>query len=227
MITDQQLRTLYLADLTNPDIHHGRTAPKVRNLQPWKTFTPVIKNETIEVNPYTRNVWVWSDIHWGHKNIIKYTAPCRPFDDVIQMNEALTANYMNVVGPDDIVIFGGDIGFMPIPRINAILNSLPGYKIGIVGNHDIDRQGRVYELDFDEHLLCRVVNVVDPEDNFTYQLLFTHYPMDSVPPGCHNIHGHIHQHTANEWNTNICVEHTGCAPINLLSLLPSIKTRIK
>ena len=219
------LRELYLNDLSLPDTYHGRTSPKVRHIQAWKEIEPKLKHGTaLTIDPFgPRDVWVWSDIHFGHKNIIKYTAPFRPFDSWEQMNDALIANYKAVVKPDDIVIFGGDIGFMSVNAINAILRSLPGYKIQIVGNHDMDRSGTLMELDFDERHLCMVVDVKD--DEIDSQLLVSHYPIDNVPRNLFNLHGHIHQNLANEWNINMCVEHTGCAPKHIRDVVAMMKTR--
>lgn len=216
-ITNETLRLNYLADLTRPDTFHGRDTPKVRKLDAWKAITPYVKATARPINPYAGMVWVWSDIHFGHNNIIKYTAPHRPFADKHEMNDAMISNYHRIVHPNDICIWGGDIGFMPEPEINKILRSLPGHKIQIVGNHDMHRDGKLYNLDFDERYLCMVVDIKEP-DGYEYQLHFTHYPMDSVPSKCVNVHGHIHQNIANPWNINICVEHTACGPMNLLEV---------
>lgn len=225
--TYDTLRSLYLADLSLPDIHHGRTTPKVRNIAAWEAIVPKYKNTKLTIDPRgSQTVWVWSDIHFGHKNIIKYTEPHRPFSSWQEMNDVMIANYNQVVQPDDIVIWGGDIGFMPDAAINNILDGLPGYKIHIVGNHDMDRSGKLKNLHFDERHLSLPVDVVDP-DGYEYQLLFTHYPLDNVPANCQNIHGHIHDNVAYSWNTNICVEHTNCAPAKLSNYLPSIRQRIE
>lgn len=213
-IDDNILRTWYLLDLQNPDTFHGRTTPKVRNLEPWKNITSIVPETPRVIDPHAGDVWVWSDIHFGHNNIIKYTAPHRPFASKEEMNEALIANYLKVVKPGDTVIWGGDIGFMSEGLINNILSIMHGYNIWIVGNHDMHRDGTPYKLHFQERHLCKVVDIKEP-DGFQYQLLFTHYPLDKVPPGCQNVHGHIHQNVANSWNINICVEHTNCAPLNL------------
>lgn len=210
-LTNGTLRQLYLDDLTLPDTTHGMR-PKVRNPQQWAAIEPYYKADPLVFDVYdNRNIWVWSDTHFGHKNIIKYCD--RPYPTVELMNACLLGNYKNVVQPNDIVIFGGDVGFMTEPKINEILDQMPGYKIQIVGNHDIHRDGKLYDLNFDERYLCMVLDVVDHDTE--YQLLFTHYPMTNVPAGCVNVHGHIHQHTLDPWNINVSVEHTNYAPLNL------------
>lgn len=215
LLTNETLRDLYLQDLSLPDTFHGRTTPKVKHFGQWKAIQPFYAQGTplnlSNALMQGRKIYCWSDIHLGHKNIMKYAG--RPYPTTELMNECLVGNYLNVVQPEDIVIFGGDIGFMSETKINEILNKLPGYKIQIVGNHDIHRDGKLYDLAFNERHLCLVMNIDDHEYNF--RLLFTHYPMDNIPNGCVNVHGHIHQNVANAWNINMCVEHTNYAPMDL------------
>lgn len=219
--TYETLREWYLHDLEQPDIHHGRTFPKVRKLDIWKA----IESKEGDGGSWSGNyvpsdkshVYIWSDIHFGHTNIIQYTG--RPFADVSEMNASMIANYQRVVTDNDIVIFGGDISFMNVDATNEILHRLPGYKIQIVGNHDIDRKGNLTNMHFDERHLCMIINDLTND----IQLLITHYPLDSVPPGCVNLHGHIHDKLANPWNINICVEHTNYSPISLDEVITKAK----
>src|ERR1700757_979371 len=206
--TYETLREWYLRDLQLPDTFHGRETPKVRNLAPWNA----IEEEPCHLGEIQfNNIWLWSDNHFGHKNIIKYADGHRPYTSTEEMNQAMIDNCLKVVKPGDALIFGGDVAFMNIHDINNILLRFPGYKIQIVGNHDMDRSGKLTEFIMHERHLCMVHDIPDTE----FQLLFTHYPLDSVPPNCVNVHGHIHQNLAKEHNINICVEHTGCAPINI------------
>jgi calcineurin-like phosphoesterase family protein len=134
------------------------------------------------------------------------------------MASTMIGNYFNTITPNDIVIFGGDIGFMSETKINAIVSSMPGYKIQIIGNHDIHRDGKLYKLAFDERHPCYVIDVKDGE--IEYQLVFTHYPLNDVPDGCINVHGHIHQNPApTPKHFNMCVEHTNFAPCPITKVL--------
>lgn len=192
--TYETFRQRYMDELLLPDIYHDRTTAKVRNPEQWKTYDPMYRSSPRILNPLATDetqprVFIWSDIHFGHKNIIKYAE--RPFPTVQLMQDCLIGNYLNTVTDKDIVIFGGDIGFMSENKINDILNTLPGYKIQIIGNHDIHRDGKLYDLAFDERHASYVLDV--DVDGVSFQLLFTHYPMNEVPAGCINVHGHIHQ----------------------------------
>lgn len=51
-------------------------------------------------------IWLTSDQHLGHANIIKYTG--RPFDNVTQMDDELIKRWNEVVEPDHTVYHLGD-----------------------------------------------------------------------------------------------------------------------
>lgn len=217
-LTHETLKKLYVNDLKLPDTFHGRDTPKTKYPQMWESFNTTIRNSAIDVVAAMQaghDVWVWSDQHFGHKNIIGYAN--RPFSTIEEMNNTMIANYKLVVKPTDIVIWTGDIAFMSESKTSQLLKELPGYKIHIVGNHDIDKKTRQpYVLEVDEQYPCYALNL----DDIT--LAFTHYPMDNIPKNCHNVAGHIHQNHANKWNTIVCVEHTNYAPKNLKDILATL-----
>jgi len=222
ILNNENLRDLYLQSLQSPDYYHGDRPAKVKRISPWKMIQPRIKvGEQLDLTKEYqsgRNIYYWSDIHFSHKNIIKYTG--RPYPDYEAMNEGLITSYLNTVTANDVVVFGGDIGFGNIDLINQKLNRLPGYKIQIVGNHDMYRDGSLYDLNFDERHLCFVTNIDDC--NMSFQLLHTHYPLGDqyVPENCLSVHGHIHNHlmTGNK-HINICVEHTNYKPMHIRELI--------
>ncbi|MGZ8924433.1 MAG: hypothetical protein ACXW2E_00985 [Nitrososphaeraceae archaeon] len=221
--TNETLLEHYLADLKLPDTTHGYR-PKSRHPEYWK-FVPVYRTSPIKIDPFEsdRNIWFWSDTHFNHKNIIKYSG--RPFPNTELMNKCLIGNYINVVKENDIVFWGGDITFGHIGEMNRILTQLPGYKIHILGNHDIDNNGKQLHLMMDERRPCYVIDVIDADIEF--QLLITHYPLDNVPNGCFSVHGHIHQHLLQPFNFNMCVEHTNYTPINITNIIKKAKDYLK
>jgi len=81
-----------------------------------------------------KNIWFTSDIHFNHKNIIKYCQ--RPWETVDEMNEALIANWNSVVKKDDTVFILGDIGFGSVTKTVELVSRLNGHKILLPGNHD-------------------------------------------------------------------------------------------
>lgn len=78
--------------------------------------------------------YFWSDQHFGHESIIKFSN--RPFKDADHMDRVLVNNYNSTVGKNDICYFVGDAGFSTKEKMVAIINCLNGIKILITGNHD-------------------------------------------------------------------------------------------
>ena len=82
------------------------------------------------------NIWFWSDQLFSHANIIRFCN--RPFNSVEEMNRSMLRNCAARVQNDDIVIFGGDVHMKDLNSANAILRSIRGYKILVLGNHDCE-----------------------------------------------------------------------------------------
>jgi calcineurin-like phosphoesterase family protein len=85
-------------------------------------------------------IFLTSDTHFGHENIIKYCK--RPFANAKQMDDALIANWNEVVGPEDVVWHLGDFALCDDWRKREILCSLNGVKKLILGNHDFYPKSR-------------------------------------------------------------------------------------
>lgn len=79
------------------------------------------------------NVYLTSDEHYGHRQIIAYSG--RPFRDIGHMEEELIRRHNAVVTADDTVIHLGDFsldeGYVPY-----VVPQLRGKHILISGNHD-------------------------------------------------------------------------------------------
>ena len=78
-------------------------------------------------------VFVISDPHFGHANIIKYCN--RPFPDAATMDAALVANWNVTVPPDATVWVLGDMTVNP-DKLGGLLARLHGRKVLVAGNHD-------------------------------------------------------------------------------------------
>lgn len=76
----------------------------------------------------------YSDPHFFHKNIIKFCD--RPFADITHMNERLVTLYNEVVGPNDFVLWVGDVTFGSFDKTEKILSKLNGLRGLVRGNHD-------------------------------------------------------------------------------------------
>lgn len=212
----KNLRNLYLQDLKQMVSYNGGKTfqPKVRHISNYERIPAI---EQLDISKY-ENIWIWSDIHFGHNNIIKYAN--RPFTNWSVMNEKLIENHNSVVGPNDLVIWVGDVAFMSDHKTNELLARLNGERILIIGNHDLDK-GQVKNLDFKEkHLIFTM-------ETPTMSLVFTHYPFDLCPDDWINVHGHIHEkHTDNLRQINVSVEVIDYTPIHLDRLLEIAKIRL-
>lgn len=79
-------------------------------------------------------VFVTSDIHEGHINIIKYSG--RPYPDVETMSEALVENWNTVVPVEATVYVLGDVAMGKLPGSLVAISRLNGRKVLVAGNHD-------------------------------------------------------------------------------------------
>lgn len=75
-----------------------------------------------------------SDLHIGHRNIIKYCN--RPFADVDEMNTALVDRWNDAVSDDDTVYVLGDFALGDFTQSLEVGSLLQGRKVLVVGNHD-------------------------------------------------------------------------------------------
>ena len=126
-----------------------------------------------------KKIWVITDTHLYHKNIIEYEN--RPEN----YNELILENWRAMVGMNDMVLHLGDVIFRQAHMLNEILGSLPGLKILTMGNHD-NRTGTMawFEKRGFEHV-CREYVIDD--------IVFSHKPIDMTSRReKYNIHGHFH-----------------------------------
>lgn len=209
------LRSHYIADLRLTETYNGKEHKRVKKLGHWTSIRSFSKDdEFIDLGAEIdngRKCWFWSDQHFGHHNIISYCA--RPYGSADEMNSSLIKNYTEKVGANDIVVFGGDIAFMKTEAINPIIESLPGYKILIIGNHDLEHNGKIKDFCVNERHIClsfstKLLN--------GFSFLLTHYPLRIMPAYSFNIHGHIHGRNApTNRHINISVEHTNYSLLSI------------
>lgn len=172
----------------------------------------------------SRDIWVVSDTHFGHANILNFTdsntgLKVRPeFDTVEQMNECMIENWNSVVKQGDIVYHLGDVLFGDKENFKVMWPKLKGSKRLIVGNHD-DIPFLASGGFFKKVLMWRMF----PE----FGLLMSHVPLheNSLWRGKDqdkqmvNVHGHIHQNPSPEGPYKcVCVEQINYTPVNIEEL---------
>lgn len=167
----------------------------------------------------SRNIWVTSDTHFNHENILNFKDskgnPVRPFGSVKEMNEVMVENWNSVVKPGDKVYHLGDVFFGLKDEFKKLWPKLNGSKRLIVGNHD-DIKFLSSGGFFQKASMWRVFS--------EFGLLLTHTPqhqsaLTGKRNGLLNVHGHIHQNPSPDGPYKcVCVEQTNYTPVNLEEL---------
>lgn len=169
----------------------------------------LIKDELIKSIAENKALF-WSDTHFFHKNIIKYTG--RPFNDTGDMNYRMRSEWEKVEY-NEWMVHGGDVAFGDISLSVEYLTNLPGKKLLVYGNHDFYKNEKGFRNTkaFDYGTMCFDFAV----NGVTYWV--THYPIreELLPKGVINIHGHVHEKKISYNHRNISVEFTDYKPINL------------
>lgn len=166
-------------------------------------------------------VWIWSDTHFGHVNIIKYCN--RPFKDIDDMDQTLERNWHNTVGPDDLLINCGDFTFKDTTKANALIDRCPGTSLLIIGNHDYKKRNVLRPLTFD---------FISESETFEFEgheFILSHVPRLIRTLGtAFNIHGHIHDKfyedngKISKYHSCVSVEHTNYKPVLLTDVCTSL-----
>lgn len=173
----------------------------------------------------TNQIWLISDTHFFHKNIIKYCS--RPFKDVEEMNKTIINNWNKTVKPYDTVYMLGDFALTAADfaltaaeKIIEIGNKLEGRKTLLIGNHDRASMKTYYEAGF-EFISKHPILI----NEF---FVLSHYPQYVQSNGVYiNIFGHIHDNPM--YNTvstrSFCasVERINYTPINLEEIITAIE----
>lgn len=176
----------------------------------------------------TKDIWVISDTHLNHENILKFTDSAtgklirgEQFSNVDEMNQCILDNWNSVVKPGDIVYHLGDVFFGSREHFTKFWPKFNGSKRLIVGNHD-DIPFLSSGGFFKKVAMWRMF----PE----FGLLFSHVPLhesslrrgspnDPDAPLVTNIHGHIHQNSSPEGPyRNMSVEVINYTPVHIEDL---------
>ena len=197
----------YQRELTNAI--EARTNPrKTRNERAMLKATRTLRSATLATPD--EDVLVWSDLHLGHENIIEYQD--RPFGDAAEMDEALWRAWEEAATADDHLLVVGDLAMGPAlcdetwERVAALPAA---HRTLVVGNHDLSGTGEIRAHGFDT--VCTVL--VDDRDP---PLVYTHFPLQEVPEGHVNVHGHEHARAARGTpHINMSVEQLDYRPVRL------------
>lgn len=157
------------------------------------------------------NVFFISDLHLGHKNILKFQGHTRPAADLKEHSQWLVQQWNSVVTSKDIVWVLGDVIFDK--KHANYFKEMRGQKHMIWGNHDL----------FSHDWYRQYFNLVRGFHK-KYGMFLSHAPIH--PSGLRdkiNVHGHNHAgHVMKYWGLvrderyrNVCVDHVNGTPVAL------------
>lgn len=162
-------------------------------------------------------IFVTSDTHFRHRNILVYEAENRPFENVEQMNAELVDRWNAKVGPMDVVFHLGDFGFTSQLQTRTILSHMNGRKFLLLGNHD-----RQQKLTDEKWISLGFERVFRNPFLLDGKFVFSHEPLSEIPDGKVNVYGHVHGskyfNTIDPNRICVCVERWNCAPIEYDSI---------
>ena len=191
------------------------------------------------------NVWITSDLHWGHKNIIKYE-PHRVKDmgmksenDMTTHNEYLIKMINEKVKRNDRIYFLGDIVFGNRDDAMAFMSRINcKNKYFINGNHDAAFNGLDNLFRWKEDM--KEVTFKKNEFSFLdmdFDVFMCHYPMKSWPRksyGCMNLYGHVHSQApyideSEDLCLNVGIDNpfSNCSILNLRQVYTFYKKKLK
>lgn len=182
-----------------------------------------------------RDIWVISDTHFNHKNILSFTDsrtgdPVRGhlFKDVEEMNKYMIDRWNSVVKQGDIVYHLGDVIIGDRGWMDKNWSRLNGSKRLIVGNHD-DIKFLSSGGWFKKVQMWRQFS--------EYNILLSHVPLHESsimrgdpmnPKYMLNVHGHIHQNPSPPGlYYNVSVEAVNYTPQHIEDLASIAKNMIK
>lgn len=150
-----------------------------------------------------------SDLHFGHKNIIKYCD--RPFATVEDMNEVLIENWNKTVGKHENVFVLGDFAFGNHMEIIKWGRALNGNKKLILGNHDTASKTTYLDAGFKEVISYPII--------WNNYMILSHEPQLMMNCAFYfNLFGHVHNDPSvkdiSETGFCVSVERIGYKPIS-------------
>ena len=167
---------------------------------------------------HKEDIFVISDLHLGHANIIKYCSRPFPHNAVDEMDQVLIRNWNYTVKPGDRIYHIGDLCYGPLAKNpSEYLQRLNGRCTLIQGNHDGRPTGPIHK-----------VTVIHNKIPF----LLIHDP-GNVPKSFDGwvIHGHHHNNDLKNYpfinfekrRINVSAELVKYQPVSLFDLFTIIK----
>lgn len=140
-------------------------------------------------------IFFTSDLHFYHKNIIKFCN--RPFSSIEEMNQKLIDNWNSVVTDKDIVYVLGDFSFSNYDDTLNVFKKLNGcQKFLISGNHDKkDTKSMPWAFVKDAYEL-------KVDGQYYYLSHYPHLSWNKSYHGSYHLYGHVHSN-GNRWGSGL------------------------
>lgn len=152
--------------------------------------------------------WLVTDTHWNHPFMLKVGRPA-------DYEKRLLSHLRHLLTPQDTLIHLGDVILYHHEQLKPMLDSVPGTKILVMGNHDRKSRGWYSRNGF-----AFVASAITLDG-----IVLTHEPLERLPSGARlNVHGHWHDdghHELPSWWSHathrlLAIEHTGYKPVKLV-----------
>lgn len=160
----------------------------------------------------SNRVFIISDTHFGHKNILRYESKYRPFSSIEEHDAELVRRWNAVVKKHDTVWHLGDVLFGESSF--SLLGQLNGVKRLVLGNHD-NYPIQKYAEHFSSIHGCTEIR----------GCLLTHMPVHLSQFARYraNLHGHVHSRALSDSRyICVCAELTDLAPVLLDKILQGV-----
>lgn len=137
------------------------------------------------------NIYISSDLHFSHQNILKYCSDSRKYCDIHEMNDSIIDTWNKTVSKNDSIYLLGDMSFGKPKATVELLNRLNGKNFYlVVGNHDAKL---LRDPEFCEFFTW--IKVYNEEKIIGENFVMMHYPIASWHRknyGSIMLHGHCH-----------------------------------
>ena len=172
--------------------------------------------------------WIASDLHFSHKNALRYFSTRHQFADTDHMNREIISRWNSLVQPHDSVYLLGDIAFCNPAEAADLVSKLNGRKILVSGNHDVKL---LQSTEF-----CSLFDSVQHYLTVKHcgrRVVLFHFPIhewDQMYHGSIHLHGHTHGlPTGVSGRTfDVSIDGNNCYPYDmteLVELLENVEPR--
>jgi len=144
---------------------------------------------------FTRK-WYSADLHLGHAGILNFGLPTRSsFTSTEEMDKVIIEKINERVAPTDLFYILGDFAHTSdVEYVRHCFHAMNGRKVLIVGNHDLDKKGRLAKVVRDLPWDIPPTPAMETHDN-DKRIHLSHYAHRVWPAshhGSYHFYGHSH-----------------------------------